>query len=39
MVKGKHLLDYINLFSLNEYEKDNKIILTYFHKRKTKVFL
>ena len=26
MLKGKSLLDYINLFSLNEYEKNYKII-------------
>ena len=30
MVKGKILLDYINLFSSNEYEKSDKIILKYF---------
>ena len=30
MVKAKSLLDYINLFSPNNYEKNNKIILKYF---------
>ena len=29
MIEGKSLLDYINLFSPNEYEKNDKIILTY----------
>ena len=29
-LKGKSLLDYTNLFSLNEYKKDDKIILEYF---------
>ena len=29
MFKGKGLLDYINLFSPNDYEKNNKIILKY----------
>ena len=28
---GKGLLDYTNLFSPNEYEKDSKIILNWFH--------
>ena len=31
MLKGKSLLDYIYLFSPNEYEKNDKIILKYFH--------
>ena len=32
MLKGKKsLLDYTNLFSPNEYEKNDKIILKYFH--------
>ena len=31
MLKGKRLLDYTNLFSPNEYEKNDKIILKYFH--------
>ena len=30
MLKGKSLLDYTNLFSPNEYEKNDKIILKYF---------
>ena len=30
MLKGKSLLDYTNLFSTNEDEKNDKIILTYF---------
>ena len=31
MLKGKILLDYTNLFSPDHYEKDDKIILKYFH--------
>ena len=30
MLKGKSLLEYINLFSPNDYEKDDKIIWKYF---------
>ena len=30
MLKGKCLLDYTNLFSPNDYEKSDKIILKYF---------
>ena len=30
MVKGKNSLDYTNLFSPNDYEKNVKIILKYF---------
>ena len=30
MLRGKRLLDYTNLLSLKEYEKDDKIILKYF---------
>ena len=30
MLKGKRLLDYTNLFSPNNYEKNDKIILKYF---------
>ena len=30
MLKGKSLLDYTNLFSPNEYERNDKIILKYF---------
>ena len=31
MLKGKSLLEYINLVSPNDYEKNDKIILKYFH--------
>ena len=31
MLKGKSLLDYTNLFSRNDYEKNDKIIVKYFH--------
>ena len=34
MLKGKSLLDYTNLFSPNEYEKIDKIILKYFQQLK-----
>ena len=30
MLKGKNLLDYTNLFSPNEYEKNDKVILKFF---------
>ena len=30
MLKGKSFFDYTNLFSLNNYEKNDKIILKYF---------
>ena len=30
MLKGKSLLEYTNLFSPNEYEKNDKIILKHF---------
>ena len=30
MLKGKSLLEYTNLFSTNDYEKNDKIILKYF---------
>ena len=30
MLKGKSLLDYTNLFSPNDYDKNDKIILKYF---------
>ena len=30
MLKGKSLLDYTNLFSRNEYQKNGKIILKHF---------
>ena len=32
MLKGKSWLDYANLFSPNEFKKNNKIILNYFLK-------
>ena len=31
MLKSKSLRDYINWFSANEYEKNDNIILKYFH--------
>ena len=30
MLKGEHLLHYTNLFSPNDYEKNDKIVLNYF---------
>ena len=30
MLNGKSLLDYTNLFSPNDYKKNDKIILKYF---------
>ena len=30
MLKGKSLLDYTKLFSPNDYEKNDKILLKYF---------
>ena len=30
MLKGKSLLEYTTLFSLNDYENNDKIILNYF---------
>ena len=30
MLKGKSLLEYTNLFSLNEFKTNGKIILKYF---------
>ena len=30
MLKSKSLLDYTNLFSPNDYQKNDKIILKYF---------
>ena len=30
MLKGKSLLDYTNLFSANDYDKNDKIKLKYF---------
>ena len=34
MIKGKSLLDCTNLILLNDYEKNDKIILNYFHELK-----
>ena len=34
MLKGESLLDYANLFSTNEYDKNGKIMLEYFSKLK-----
>ena len=34
--KGKSLLDYTNLFSPNEYQKKDKIIIKYFQWIETK---
>ena len=34
MLKDKSLLDYTNLFSPNEYKKNDKIILKYFQEPK-----
>ena len=34
MLNGKSLLDYTNLFSSNEYEKNDKMILTVILKMK-----
>ena len=31
ILKGKSLLDYTNLLSPNEYEKNDKIVVKYFH--------
>ena len=31
MLKGKGLLDYANLFSPNEYKKNDKVTFKYFH--------
>ena len=30
MLKGRSLLDYRNLFSAKEYEKNNKTLVKYF---------
>ena len=37
MLKGKSLLEYTNLFSLNEYKGNNKIILKYFQQNLNKL--
>ena len=31
MLKGKYLFDYKNLFSPNDFEKNDQIILKYFY--------
>ena len=30
MLKGKSLLDYTNVFSADDYEKNDQIVLKYF---------
>ena len=30
MLKGKSFLNYVNLFSPNDYEKNDKLIVKYF---------
>ena len=37
MLKGKSLLEYTNLFSPNEYKKNDKIILQYFQQNLDKL--
>ena len=34
MLAGKTLLDYTNLFPVNDYKKNDKTIYTYFKERK-----
>ena len=34
MLKGESLVDYTNLFSANDYEKNDQVILKYFQKIK-----
>ena len=36
MIKSKSLFDYTNLFCPSKYEKNNKLILKYFQKLKTR---
>ena len=38
MLKGRYLLDYINLFSSNENEKNDKIILNFLNNVKLKIY-
>ena len=38
MLKGKSLLEYTNLFSPNEYEKNGKVKLKYFQNEIKKIF-
>ena len=37
MLKGKDLLEYTNLFSPNEYKRNDKIILKYFQQNLNKL--
>ena len=37
MLKGKSVLEYINVFSLNDYKKNGKIILRYFQQNLNKL--
>ena len=39
MLKGESLLEYTNLFSLNKYEKNEKIILIYYQQNLNKHIL
>ena len=39
MFKGKSLLDYKKLFSSNDYEKNDKVILKYFRSLKRFILL
>ena len=39
MLKGKSLLEYTNLFSPNEYKKNDKMILKYFQQNLNKLKL
>ena len=38
MLKGESLLEYTNLFSLNKYEKNEKIILIYYQENLNKAY-
>ena len=38
MLKGASLLEYTNLFSLNKYEKNEKIILIYYQENLNKAY-
>ena len=37
MLKGKSLLEYTNLFSPNEYKRNDRIILKYFQQNLNKL--
>ena len=37
MLKGKSLLEYTNLFSHNEYKRNDRIILKYFQQNLNKL--